>query len=192
MVNAHFQRELVLWKSFCTTWKGDVLDNLIDTLSLVNPDIFPNIRELILLGCKSPIRSCEAEWSFSAFRCVNTYLRSTMVDERLGGLTLMVVHFSQATQLDMAEVVKRFLKAHPRRLFCRSIWLTTDSVCRLTDCLQVSFLAICWMYGILKASVWSLNEALREWTITPVVAKTCIFLVVHMFRYKMLTCHWFP
>eukprot|EP00057_Strongylocentrotus_purpuratus_P002048 XP_003723740.1 PREDICTED: 52 kDa repressor of the inhibitor of the protein kinase-like [Strongylocentrotus purpuratus] len=116
-------RELVRWKSFCTAHcqKGDVPDNLIDTLPLADADIFPNIRELILVGCTSPIGSCEAERSFSALRRVKTYLRSTTTEERLGGLTLMAVHYSQAAQLDTAEVVKRFVTANPRRLFCSSI-----------------------------------------------------------------------
>ena len=111
------------WKSFCTTLcqKGDVPNNLIDTLPLADADVFPNIRELILVGCTSPIGSCEAERSFSALRRVKPYLRSAMTEERLAGLTLMAVHYKQAAQLDTAEVVKHFIRANPRRLLCSSI-----------------------------------------------------------------------
>ena len=110
-------------KSFCTALcqKGDIPDNLIDTLPLADGDIFPNIRKLILVGCTSPIGSCEAEHSFSALRHVKTYLRSTMIEERLAGLTMMAVHYRQAAQLDTAEIVKHFVRANPRRLFCSSI-----------------------------------------------------------------------
>ena len=112
------------WQSLCMTHKNQkryLPDNLIDTLPLADADIFPNIRELILVGCTSPIGSCEAERSFSALRRVKTYLRSTMTEERLAGLTLMAVHYKHASQLDTVEVVKRFVRAHPRRLFCNSI-----------------------------------------------------------------------
>ncbi|XP_071477426.1 52 kDa repressor of the inhibitor of the protein kinase-like [Diadema antillarum] len=117
------KRELVRWKSFCTALcqKGDVPDNLVDTLPLADGDVFPNIRELILVGCTSPIGSCEAERSFSALRRVKTYLRSTMTEERLAGLTLMAVHFRHAAQLDTAEVIKQFVRVNPRRLLCNSI-----------------------------------------------------------------------
>ena len=36
-----------------------------------------------------PITSCEAERSFSALRRTVSYLRSSMSEERLAGLTLM-------------------------------------------------------------------------------------------------------
>ena len=50
---------------------------------------FPNIRRLIMVGCVSPVTSCEAERSFLAMRRMKTYLRSTMREERLAGLTLI-------------------------------------------------------------------------------------------------------
>ena len=108
------------------TQQGDLPGNLIDTLLLTDGDIFPNNRELVLVGYTSPIGSCEAERSFSALRRIQTYLRSTMTEERLRGLTLMYVHYSKAAQLDTGEVVKQFVRAHPRHLFCSSIlfdWL---------------------------------------------------------------------
>ena len=39
-----------------------------------------------------PITSCEAERSFSALRRTVSYLRSSMSEERLAGLTLMHLH----------------------------------------------------------------------------------------------------
>ena len=63
----HSERAGALEETFCTTLclKGDIPDNLIDTLPLPDGDIFPNIRKLILVGYTSPIGSCEAELSFS-------------------------------------------------------------------------------------------------------------------------------
>ena len=44
-----------------------------------------------------------------------------MTEERLVGLTMMDGHYRQAAQLDRVKVVKHFVRANPRRLFCSSI-----------------------------------------------------------------------
>lgn len=78
------------------------------------------------MGCVSPVGSCEAERSFSTLRRVKTHLRSTMSEERLAGLTMMSVHYAEATELSTVEIVKRFIQSHPRRLFCNSILFDED------------------------------------------------------------------
>ena len=72
-------------------------------------DFFPNIRRLIIMGCTSPVTSCEAERSFSALRRVKTYLRSTMGEERLAALTLMAIHYQETLKLDPTKVVQCFM-----------------------------------------------------------------------------------
>lgn len=110
------------WRSWCTGQLGrDLPANLIDTLPVTDVDLFPNVRELVLVGCTSPIGSCEAERSFSALRRIKTHLRSTMTEERLGGLTLMAVHYRSAAQLDTDKVVQQFVRKNPRAVFCQSI-----------------------------------------------------------------------
>lgn len=44
-----------------------------------------------------------------------------MGQERLAGLTLMAMHYSEAQKLETEAVVKTFTQANPRRLFCQSI-----------------------------------------------------------------------
>lgn len=50
------------------------------------------IRELLSILAVLPIGSTEAEQSFSCLRQVNTWLRSTMTEERLGNLGVLAVH----------------------------------------------------------------------------------------------------
>ena len=44
-----------------------------------------------------------------------------MSKERLAGLTMMAVHYAEAMERNTEDVVKRFIEAHPRRLFCNSV-----------------------------------------------------------------------
>ncbi|XP_071491986.1 52 kDa repressor of the inhibitor of the protein kinase-like [Diadema antillarum] len=104
--------------------KAQLPENFVDCLRHADEDFFPNIRMLIILGCTSPVTSCEAERSLSALRRVKTYLRSiccTMGEERLAGLTLMAIHYQATLQLSSNKVVQRFVQKLPRRLFCQSI-----------------------------------------------------------------------
>ena len=67
----------------------------MDALPFADKDIFPNIRQLILIGCTTPIGTCQAERSFSVLRRIKSHLRSTMTEERLTGLTMMSIHHAK-------------------------------------------------------------------------------------------------
>ena len=43
-------------------------DSLLDALRVADRDIFPSIRRLLVIGCISPIGSCEAERAASGVR----------------------------------------------------------------------------------------------------------------------------
>ena len=60
-------------------------DKLVECLSEIEGDIFPNLQKLFIISCTLPVTSCEAERSFSVQRRTKTYLRSTMGEERLSG-----------------------------------------------------------------------------------------------------------
>lgn len=119
-----FQRELRRWRS---SWEStsDLPESLVEALRHADTDIFPNIRQLLLVGCVSPIGSSEAERSFSVLRRTKTHLRSTMSEERLAGLSMMAIHHKEALNLSTEHLVEQFVKANPRRLFCQSILFET-------------------------------------------------------------------
>ena len=54
-----------------------------------------NIRQLILIGCTTPIGTCQAERSFSVLRRIKSHLLSTMTEEKLTGLTMMSIHHAE-------------------------------------------------------------------------------------------------
>lgn len=49
-----------------------------------------------------------------------------MSEERLAGLTMMAVHYSEAMSVSTEEVVRRFTQENPRRMFCNSILFDDD------------------------------------------------------------------
>ena len=95
--------------------------NLSEALVAADEDFFPNIRVLLIIGCVSPVGSCEAERSFSALRRIKTYARSTMGDTRLAGLAMMSIHYEQAMLMKCDDIVRKFVQMHTRKLFAKSI-----------------------------------------------------------------------
>ena len=87
--------------------------NFLETLPLCDCDVFPDVRELLLIGATSPIGSCEAERSFSALRSIKTHLRANMGQERLTGVTMMAVHYSDTQKLDTEAIIKSYMQANP-------------------------------------------------------------------------------
>lgn len=55
-------------------------------------DAPPNVRMLLQLLCTLPVTTSTAERSFSALRRLKTYIRSTVMEERLNGLALLNIH----------------------------------------------------------------------------------------------------
>ena len=84
--------ELKYWKSSHS--KNLTVTNLIECLRWYDRDVFPNIYELLYLGCVAPVSSCKAERSCSGLRRIKTHLRNSMTVERLAGLALMHIHHS--------------------------------------------------------------------------------------------------
>ena len=109
--------ELRRWQSL---WQQEedqtsVPNNLLLALGVCDTDSFPNIHCLFVIGCTLPITSAEAERSFSLFRRIKTYTRSTPTSDHLSDLAVIAMHFSERISVD--EILHVFIQAHPRRLF---------------------------------------------------------------------------
>ena len=108
--------ELDLWQM---KWKSESikakeLDMPTKTLIFVDKDYFPNIYVILGISATLPVTSCECERSISMLKLLKTSLRSTMGNERLNGLALMLIH--RDIELNPDAVVEEFSRRHPRRL----------------------------------------------------------------------------
>ena len=75
---------------------------------------FPNITAALRVLSTIPVTSCECERSVSVLRRLKTYLRNTMCQNRLNGLSLMSIH--RDISVSYHEVVNDFARKYPRRL----------------------------------------------------------------------------
>ena len=92
--------ELLLWEIF---WEMDT-----KTLKITHQmrRSFPNIFAELRLLATMPV--------VSVLHCLKTYLRSTMENSRLIGLSLMSIH--RDITLDFDEILTRFARQHPQRM----------------------------------------------------------------------------
>ena len=61
-------------------------------LAVGNPQIFPAIRKILAILLTTPVGSVSCERSFSALRRLKLRKRSTMNEERLSGLGMLLIH----------------------------------------------------------------------------------------------------
>ena len=79
-------------------------------------ELLNQIIVLVKLILVMPATNSTSERSFSAMRRVKTYLRSTMLQERLNHLMLLHVHKELTDNLNMTKVGNEFIKSSERRI----------------------------------------------------------------------------
>ena len=62
-----------------------------------------------------PATVATGEKSFSKLKLIKNFLRSSMSQERLGGLALLSIENNQAKNLDFRKVIQQFASAKTRR-----------------------------------------------------------------------------
>ena len=109
------RHELQLWKSF---WKrvepGELPTTAHQCLTACNDRQFPNIKTILIILCTLPVTSAESERSFSSLRRLKTYCRSTMVQDRINGLSLIYIH--RDIDVDINKIIDTFAQTKPRRM----------------------------------------------------------------------------
>ena len=75
-------------------------------LILADSDFFPNVYEIIKLILTLPVGSVPCERSFLTMRLLNDWNRSTMRENRLTGLALLMVH--RDMDFSRENILKRF------------------------------------------------------------------------------------
>ena len=118
MLSTEYNMWVAKWKELHEA-SADIPNKLVDALNSCSAIQFPNLHVLLRLALSLPIISCESERSFSQLKLVKTSIRSTMTNDRLNGLALMInrEYCNKLTSAEkMKELVKSFAQLHPRRL----------------------------------------------------------------------------
>jgi len=114
--------ELLVWERM---WKGkndrreDIPDSIDATLEQIDKVAYVNIYTILQILITIPISSASCERSISTLRNLKTYLRNTMVQDRLNGLALMHAH--RGMELDLEQIIDLFANLHPRRMRMENI-----------------------------------------------------------------------
>jgi hypothetical protein len=108
-----FKAELQMWKKF---WEEksqkERPHSFIESLNFCGAHIFPSVFTAIKIAACIPVTVIPVERSFSTLKRLKPYIRNTMGEERLNGLTLMNAH--RGIQLDIGGVLDRMSKKNRR------------------------------------------------------------------------------
>jgi hypothetical protein len=97
--------EFDTWKIACQKMDEPPAD-CINALMMCNPVFFPNIHTLLKIFATLPVSTATAERTFSVLKYLKSYLRSTMLEDRLNGLALAYIH----RDIDVGKLVSEMVK----------------------------------------------------------------------------------
>lgn len=91
------------------------LQTYFSTLSKAQSALVDQVTKLMQLILVMPATNASSERSFSALRRVKSYLRSTMLQERLNHLMLLHVHKDRTDKLCLKTAINEFIQDSPHR-----------------------------------------------------------------------------
>ena len=106
-----FDNEVVRWKARWALAEGEKPINLEDTLSCTSENLHPNVATVLTILLTMPVSTATPE---STMTRVKTYVRSTMLTERLSSLALM--HAYREMPIYPERVISDFCASKSRRL----------------------------------------------------------------------------
>jgi len=112
-----FKGELSYWQCHWQQQQkiegNEIPTSALETLRKCDVDIFPTIHTYLRVFCTLPVTNASSERSFSYLLRIKTWLRTTMLQERLVGLALLHTHHD--IEITAEEVIERFAKLGSHR-----------------------------------------------------------------------------
>ena len=97
-------------------WKKEdvstVPSSAIEARCACHVDIYPNVYILLTILGTLPVSTATSERSFSTMRRLETYLRSSIGNERMTGLALLSIHKDRQT--DREKIMNNFVASSNR------------------------------------------------------------------------------
>ena len=88
--------------------------NLKDTLNVINEELYPSISTVLLILYTMPASTATTGISFAVLRRLKTYLRTTMLQDRLTSLAVLHVH--RDIDIDIDRVMRSFTLGKSRHV----------------------------------------------------------------------------
>ena len=108
--------EVLVAKSFLRRrMEAQVIPDTASVYQLLDSDMFPTLRAIFQVALTIPVSSCSCERSFSALRRLHTWLRSTMEQDRLNDLAVIMIERKNLATITKDDIINRFAKLKPRR-----------------------------------------------------------------------------
>lgn len=80
-------------------------------------DIFPNLWTALRILLTITVTVASGERSFSKLKLIKTYLRSTMLEDRLSDLAILSIENDFAKSLNFTEIIQQFASAKARKVY---------------------------------------------------------------------------
>ena len=93
---------------------GEIIEHL-KTVPQESKNMFPIVLHVLKLLLVVPATSATAERSFSTMKRIKSYLRSSMVQERLNDLCLLSVYKEEVQKLDIDALSLEFSRSNDYR-----------------------------------------------------------------------------
>ncbi|CAI6356761.1 unnamed protein product [Macrosiphum euphorbiae] len=106
------KNEIAVFKnSYCNYEKTDSFSVIQENLS---QKVFPNLYRIVQVANILPISSATSERAFSAMRRINTYLRSTMDQDRFSNLSIL--NIKKYVEIDPEIILEQFIVINKRKM----------------------------------------------------------------------------
>ena len=79
-------------------------------------EIFPNVLIALRIILSMPVSVASGERSFSKLKLIKSYLRSTMAQDRLCGLSMISIEHELSAELDYSQLIDAFARRKVRRI----------------------------------------------------------------------------
>jgi len=101
-------QEVDRWVAKCIRCNLEFVNTLTDSISYADADLYPNVHVIIKLLLTLPVGSCACERSLSPLRCLKTWCRATLTEDRLCWLAMFHVHHNDTVGQVNPAVLKRW------------------------------------------------------------------------------------
>ena len=98
--------------------KLDMVKDFAELLIIKHSSIMasiPDVSTVFKIFLTLPVTVASAERSFSKLKLIKNYLRSTMAQDRLSGLSILSIENVHARSLDLSQIVKQFAEKNAKR-----------------------------------------------------------------------------